>query len=145
MAEQAAEKEKPEIPQDRYHAMKPAPQPLPDSETDVLSEYRRKVMTLLQFSRKAGKLIWGMEACKDKLGSLRVLLLTKDIAQNSRRKIAQMMLMEQKKPALFEYSTQSELSGALGLPFVSVLGVADRNFADKIAEYLTSIREMEER
>jgi ribosomal protein L7Ae-like RNA K-turn-binding protein len=111
----------------------------PDKIELTDDEVKRKVLALLQFARKAGQLVHGFEACKKNIGSnkLKLLLLTKDISENTKDRI--MKFRENTAPNLpvREYGTQENLSAALGLPWTAVIGILDNNFAGKIVSYLT--------
>jgi ribosomal protein L7Ae-like RNA K-turn-binding protein len=97
-----------------------------------------KIMTLLQFARKAGKLVHGFEACKKDVfsGKLKLLLTTTDIAKNTKDKIMSVIKLAESSCPVHEFSTQPELSAALGLPFTGIIGILDNNFAQKILSYI---------
>jgi ribosomal protein L7Ae-like RNA K-turn-binding protein len=97
----------------------------------------RKILTLLQFARKAGKIAHGFESCKKNMssGKIKLLLLTNDISDNSRTKIIKFMEDQEINIPVRNYSTQHELSDALGLPWTAIIGVLDNLFAGKILSY----------
>jgi ribosomal protein L7Ae-like RNA K-turn-binding protein len=105
---------------------------------EIEVDVRQKVMTLLQFARKAGQLVHGFDACKKEVmvGRVKLLLLTEDIAKNTKDKMKNALKMAEAKCPLHEFGTQEELSAALGLPFTGVIGILDNNFAQKILSYL---------
>lgn len=98
-----------------------------------------KIITLLQFCRKAGQIIHGFEACKKNLnnGNIKLLLLTEDIAKNTEEKIMHTVESVGYSPRIAKFSNQEELSSALGLPLTCLVGILDINFAKKIQSYLT--------
>lgn len=98
-----------------------------------------KILTLLQFARKAGQLVHGFEACKKNVanGKIKLLLLTKDIADNTKDKMMHIVETAVQVPKIMRFSNQEELSTALGLPWTCIIGVLDSNFAMKIQSYLT--------
>jgi ribosomal protein L7Ae-like RNA K-turn-binding protein len=100
----------------------------------------QKALTILQFARKAGKLIYGAEACKKGLehGNIRLLLLTKDIAGNSKDKMMTALDNAIIQIPVKQFSSQEELSSALGLPWTCIVGILDNHFAAKILEYLSN-------
>lgn len=104
-------------------------------QTDV----NQKITTLLQFARKAGLIAYGFEACKKSIttGNIKMLLLTADIAANTKDKIMQVMETTGCRIVVSEFSNQQELSAALGLPYTCIIGILDINFAKKIQSYLT--------
>jgi ribosomal protein L7Ae-like RNA K-turn-binding protein len=105
---------------------------LPEADKDV------KVMTLLQFARKAGKLIHGFEVCKKEVmhGKVKLLLVTTDLSDNAKDKIMNVINLTGSTCSLQTFGTQEELSAALGLPFTGIIGILDNNFAKKILSYI---------
>ena len=103
------------------------------------TDFNQKTMTMLQFAGKSGKLVYGFESCKKNLldGNIRLLILTKDIADNSRDKILYIVKESERNIPIVHFSTQGDISEALGLPYTAIIGVLDKNFADKIKEYLS--------
>jgi ribosomal protein L7Ae-like RNA K-turn-binding protein len=97
----------------------------------------QKITALLQFARKAGQLVHGAEACKKNVasGKIKLLLLTKDISDNTRDRIMRITQEQERPVPVREFGTQQELSAALGLPWTAVIGVLDKNFAGKILSY----------
>jgi ribosomal protein L7Ae-like RNA K-turn-binding protein len=105
-------------------------------EEDI--DVRQKVMTLLQFARKAGLLAHGFEACKKEIGvgKVKLLLLTTDIAKNTKDKIMSVIKLTESRCPVHKFGTQEEMSAALGLPFTGIIGILDNKFAQKILSYL---------
>ncbi len=103
-------------------------------------DYEKKIITMIQFARKAGQIVYGFEAMKKNVinGRIRLLLLTKDISQNTKDKIMRIMQAVEIEIPVKEYSTQQELSTALGLPLTCIIGILDNNFAGKILNYINS-------
>jgi ribosomal protein L7Ae-like RNA K-turn-binding protein len=102
-------------------------------------DYNKKALNLVQFARKAGQLVHGFETCKKNIanGKIKLLLLANNLAENSRGKIMHCISETGMSPEIRMFSTQEELSMALGLPFTGIIGILDANFARKIQSYLT--------
>lgn len=107
-------------------------------ETEI--DYEKKIITMIQFARKAGQIVYGFEATKKNIinGKIKLLLLTKDISQNTKDKIMKLMESVENVLPVKEYSTQEDLSIALGLPWTCIIGILDNNFAGKILNYINS-------
>ncbi|MFO7659723.1 MAG: ribosomal L7Ae/L30e/S12e/Gadd45 family protein [Candidatus Cloacimonadaceae bacterium] len=108
----------------------------PPIEPEIDKE--QKILTLIQFSRKAGKLVNGFEACKKEIlnGKVRLLILTQDVADNTKDKIMKFVTETGIAVPTHQFGTQKELSAALGLPWTAVFGILDKNFASKIVSYI---------
>lgn len=106
----------------------------------------KKILNLMQFARKAGKLVHGFEACKKEIsnGKIKLLLLTQDISENTKEKMMRFMEETGSNIKTLEYGTQQEISAALGLPWTGIVGILDNNFAAKILSYYQQRLGMEE-
>lgn len=96
-----------------------------------------KILTLVQFARKAGKLVTGYDATIRALNRNQVFLVitAEDTAKRTQLSLERAIEPLSKKVPSFKYGKQAELGMALGLPETAVLGVLDKNFASKILEY----------
>lgn len=96
-----------------------------------------KIVTLLQFARKAGKVAYGFEACKREIlnGKSMLLIMTKDLSENTRNKIQKLSETASGRVVCKQFGTQEQLSAALGLPFTGLVSILDNNFASKIVTY----------
>jgi ribosomal protein L7Ae-like RNA K-turn-binding protein len=101
-------------------------------------DMHQKVLNLLQFARKAGKIVYGFEQSKRSIvsGSVKLVLLTNDIADNTKDKINSIMQELERAPKIVRFGTQEELSSALGVSLTCIVGILDNNFARKILSYL---------
>lgn len=97
-------------------------------------------MNLMQFARKAGKVIYGADACIRSLHRrhIHVLILAEDLSENSLKKIQNIIAENKYKVTIISLGTQKEISQALGLPITGIIGVMDKQFAAKIIEYWTA-------
>jgi len=112
-----------------------------EPETEPSPELlRRKIITLLQFARKAGLLAYGFETCKIHLlsGKMKLMIYAEDISQNTKDRIMTVLGTSTPDIPVRQFSTQEELSAALGLPFTGIIGILDHNFAGKILSYFNS-------
>ncbi|MBM4399218.1 MAG: ribosomal L7Ae/L30e/S12e/Gadd45 family protein [Candidatus Cloacimonetes bacterium] len=105
---------------------------------EQFSEPQAKVLTLMQFARKAGKLVYGYEQCIKQMekNKIKLLLYTTDLSQNTKNKLMNYLKHSDNILKMKEFGTQEELSASLGLPFTGIIGILDNNFASKIITYL---------
>jgi len=103
-------------------------------------ENEAKIINLMQFARKAGKLICGLEATIRGLnrGQIHVLVAATDTSAHTLKKLNHAVAEIESKVKLIQIGSTEELSQALGLPYTAIYGVADKNFAVKITEYWTT-------
>ena len=94
----------------------------------------------MQFARKAGKLVCGIEATIRGLGRghIHILIAAADTSENTIKKLSHALVEQDSKVKLIRFGKTEELSQALGIPYTAIYGVADKNFAAKITEYWTS-------
>ncbi len=99
------------------------------------SDRAARIMTLLQFARKAGQLVYGHEICKKQMqsGNIFLLLTAQDLSEKTREKM-RLAAQEAQKPVRM-FATQDEYGRALGLPRTGMIGILDNNFAQKILSY----------
>ena len=110
---------------------------------DVLT---RKIINLMQFARKAGKITAGADACIRELHShgLRLIIIAADTSERSVARINAALLEQGVHANILRLSTQQELSAALGLPLTGIFGVTDKQFATRMLEYNAGIAKVEE-
>jgi ribosomal protein L7Ae-like RNA K-turn-binding protein len=111
-----------------------------------IEDYTVKMITLMQFARKAGKLVWGTEAClrNAQHGKLKLIVMATDTSTRTKKRVAGALQLQEAVPPSLELGTQSRISDALGLPETGVFGLTDRRFADKIKEYHALQSQVEE-
>ncbi|MCB5284767.1 MAG: ribosomal L7Ae/L30e/S12e/Gadd45 family protein [Candidatus Cloacimonetes bacterium] len=109
-------------------------------------ELTRKIINLMQFARKAGKLISGADACLRELHSrgLRLIIIATDTAQRSAARIEAAVQQAGSSVSILRLGTQQELSAALGVPITGIYGITDKQFATRMLEYHHSIAKVEE-
>lgn len=96
-----------------------------------------KILTLMQFARKAGKLVSGMDACERALNHqlLRLLIVAEDSSERTKATITRKVENLTVPVKMIFTGTQKEISYALGLPVTGVFGISDKNFAAKMMQY----------
>ncbi|MDD4310424.1 MAG: ribosomal L7Ae/L30e/S12e/Gadd45 family protein [Candidatus Cloacimonetes bacterium] len=96
-----------------------------------------KIVNLMQFSRKAGKLVSGLEACIRGINhqQIRLLIVAEDTSDRTKNNIIRSNNSNSNPVKMIFTGTQREISYALGLPVTGVFGISDKNFAAKIMEY----------
>lgn len=94
-----------------------------------------KAVNLMQFARRAGKLVHGFEACQQALGKnkLHLLVLAGDTSQRTAQGIMSKITESNSKITVLTMSSQAEISFALGLPLTGVFGISDKNFAEAVS------------
>lgn len=96
-----------------------------------------KALNMMQFARKSGKLISGLDACIRGLNHrlIRLLIVAEDTSERTKKSIININSSSTGPVKMIVTGTQKEISYALGLPVSGVFGISDKNFAAKILEY----------
>nr|MDK2851270.1 hypothetical protein [Candidatus Cloacimonadota bacterium] len=99
-----------------------------------------KILNLMQFARKAGKLEAGIDACMRGLHRkhIHLIVIAADSSDRTIKKVINAARAYSQKLPVITFGEQIELSTALGLPKTGVFGISDKNFAAKIFEYWQS-------
>ncbi len=105
----------------------------------VSADNLTKATTLLQFARKAGKLVHGYDACLRAMhhNKLYLVLIAEDTAPRTKRGITTAILENKNHIPIMVMGSQERLSAALGLPTSGVFGLGDKQFASAIQKYGT--------
>jgi ribosomal protein L7Ae-like RNA K-turn-binding protein len=108
----------------------------------MTEDYTTKIINLMQFARKAGKLIGGADACIRSMHREKpyLIVFAGDTAERTFKKIQNATIESGKNIPQLTISTQEELSLALGLPFTGVFCILDKQFASKMLEYMEASR-----
>jgi len=103
----------------------------------MTSEQIPKIMNLMQFARKAGKLVAGMEACLRAMHRkhIHLIVLAADSSERTIKRVNFEIQDSGAKLPVISLGSQEELSIAVGLHKTGVFGISDKNFAAKIMEY----------
>jgi len=96
-----------------------------------------KIINLMQFARKAGKLVCGTEATMRGVShhQIRLVIVAADAAERTIKRMEQFLELSEQPPQLIRLGSTEAISAALGLPKTAVFGVAEKNFALKMKEY----------
>lgn len=96
-----------------------------------------KIINLMQFARKAGKLVCGAEATMRGVShrQIRLVIVAADAAERTIKRMEQFLELSEQPPQLIRLGSTEAISAALGLPKTAVFGVAEKNFALKMKEY----------
>lgn len=99
---------------------------------------------LLGFAARSGNLLAGYNTCLSliKRRKARLVLLTEDVGENTKKKIAQKCAFYHISCAL--YGTADELGQATGKPGKGVFAVINQEFADGIVRAINAVRGKEE-
>lgn len=95
------------------------------------------MINLLQFARKAGKLVSGYDATIRALNrdTVHLVVSAEDSSERTLRNLEHALEPLKTKVKHISFGSQNDLALALGLPETAVFGVLDKNFAGKIVEY----------
>ena len=96
-----------------------------------------KILNLMQFARKAGKLVSGTDACLRAMHHkhIHIIVVADDTALRTISRLEYEIRENNLRVEIIRMGSQEELSAALGLPITGVFGISDKNFAAKISEY----------
>ncbi len=96
-----------------------------------------KIITLMQFARKAGKLVCGTEATMRSVShhQIRLVIVAADAAERTIKRMEQFLELSEQAPQMIRLGNTENISAALGLPKTAVFGVSEKNFALKMKEY----------
>jgi ribosomal protein L7Ae-like RNA K-turn-binding protein len=103
----------------------------------VAAESQTKVVTLMQFARRAGKLVYGYDACLRAMhhNKLYLVIIAEDTAPRTQRGITFAIAENRTRIPVMVLGSQADLSAALGLPISGVFGLGDKQFASAILKY----------
>lgn len=95
---------------------------------------RREVLQLLGVALRAGRLVVGTEAVKERAGAgeLAAAVMAEDAGRNARDRVRP--LLDRSGVPVWEVGSRRELGAALGRGPVVVAGLTDPGFADAVAK-----------
>jgi len=95
-----------------------------------------KILTLLGFASKSGKIIFGTSACSVSIKhkKVKLVILAGDISENSEEKIVR--ICNRSNVPYIKIFDRDVISKAVGKSNKTVLGIVDNNFSKKILEYV---------
>ena len=95
-----------------------------------------KICGLLGLARKAGKLIFGTEACKQEIESNKVKLVIIATDASERTKMNFKNICREKELPIFEILNMEEMGKAIGQSNKAVIGIKDINFSKEIIKII---------
>lgn len=106
-------------------------------QAQQMTELNPKILNLMQFARKAGKLVAGVDACTRGMHHrhIHLIVIAADTSERTVERIRYEIEAGGNKLLIILAGEQAELSSALGLPITGVFGISDKNFAAKMIEY----------
>ena len=98
------------------------------------------IINLMQFARKAGKMVSGTDACLRDLrkNNLKLIIIAEDTSPKTVKRITDARNVLENFVPIIRWGTQKELSIALGLPVSGIFGIKDGQFAAKLLEYYSN-------
>ncbi len=105
-----------------------------------------KIMTLMQFARKAGKMVNGRDACIRAIKRRKVYLvmLATDYSEKRAKQVIGSIHSHNLPVHVIKRYKMKELSNALGFPVSGVYGIVEKGFSDRIFEYDQASKQVEE-
>jgi len=95
-----------------------------------------KIINMMQFARKAGKLVAGIDACMRGLHRkhIHLIVVASDSSDRTVKRVKAEAGEYSAKLPVISLGNQIEMSAALGLPKTGVFGISDKNIAAKIMD-----------
>lgn len=95
-----------------------------------------KICGLLGLARRAGKLSFGTEACRQEIESnkIKLVIIATDAAE--RTKMNFKSICNEKEIPIFEVLNIEEMSKAIGQFNKAVIGIKDKNFSNEIIKII---------
>ncbi len=95
-----------------------------------------KICGLLGLARRAGKLSFGTEACKQDIekNKIKLIIIAKDSAERTKMNFKN--ICNEKKVPIFEILNIEEMSNAIGQSNKAVIGIKDINFSKEIIKII---------
>ncbi len=101
---------------------------------EVAEKTEEKLIRLLQFAQRAGKLKFGVGMLKTLNRKIKVIIISKDISENNLKKITK--FNDSKSPIIQIRSMQS-IGESIGHEPVSVIVITDTDFSNGILKLIT--------
>ena len=96
-----------------------------------------KVLGMMRLATKAGKIVFGYEACKQYISKKKIylLIIAKDASEKTKSNIK--FLCNINNVQYIEYSNMEEISLSIGKKNKKMVGITDVNFSRKIQELIS--------
>lgn len=101
---------------------------------EVAENTEKKVMNILQFAHRAGKLKFGISMLKTLNRKIKIIIISKDISETNLKKI---QTLDNKRTIILSLGTMESIGDALGRVATSVVFITDTNFANGIVKLMT--------
>ena len=106
---------------------------------------KERAYGMIGLAARAGKAVSGSDSVIGPIrsGNVKLLIITKDISENSLDKILRNITGSDEIPC-YSFGRSDELGDALGKPARTVAAITDKSFADGISAILEKINEEED-
>lgn len=101
---------------------------------EVADKTEEKLIRLLQFARRAGKLKFGISMLKTLNNKIKVIIISKDISENNLKKIIK---YNDSRTQVIMISNMQSIGESIGHEPVSVISITDTNFSNGILKLIT--------
>ena len=95
-----------------------------------------KICGLLGLARRAGKLSFGTEACKQDIekNKIKLIIIAKDSAERTKMNFKN--ICKEKNIPIFEILNIEEISNSIGQNNKAIIGIKDINFSNEIIKII---------
>ena len=96
----------------------------------------KKICGLLGLATRAGKIVFGTEACMQSIekNKVKLIIIATDAAERTKMKFNS--ICDNKKVPIFEYLSIDEISKAIGKNNKAIVGIKDINFSKEIIKII---------
>ena len=96
----------------------------------------KKICGLLGLATRAGKIVFGTEACMQAIekNKIKLVIIATDAAERTKMNFSS--ICNSKKIPIFEYLNSEEMSKAIGKTNKVILGIKDINFSNEIIKMI---------
>ncbi len=96
----------------------------------------KKVCGLLGLATKAGKIVFGSEACKSAIEKkkIKLVIIAEDASENTKSNYKR--ICEKENVPIYEALTIEEISNAIGKNNKAIIGISDINFSNEISKII---------
>ena len=96
----------------------------------------KKILGLLGLATKAGKIVFGTDACIDMINrqKIKIVIVSEDASDRTKNNFKELCLNN--KIPFYELGTSEEISKAIGKVNKVVVGIKEENFANQIVKII---------
>ena len=95
---------------------------------------KSKICGLLGLARRAGKLLFGTEACIKEISKIKLIIIANDASERTKMKFKK--ICEQEKIPIYEILNIEEISKTIGQCNKAIIGIKDINFSNEIMKII---------